>query len=58
MRSATYDFAALGIPGLTFGLRYVKGDYVDASHISTSLAAGLRARGDEHRVILSYVFNF
>ncbi|NBA94261.1 OprD family porin [Pseudomonas sp. R5(2019)] len=42
-----YDFAALGLPGLTFTLRYVKGDNVDPQHISTRKAALLRASGDE-----------
>lgn len=42
-----YDFAALGLPGLTFSLRYVKGDEVDPGAIRTSKAAALRASGEE-----------
>lgn len=42
-----YDFAALGVPGLTFNLRYVKGDEVDPEHIRTSRGAALRAGGEE-----------
>ncbi|VVN88347.1 Porin-like protein NicP [Pseudomonas fluorescens] len=41
-----YDFATLGVPGLTSGLRYVKGDDVDASRIRTTKAVGLRASGE------------
>lgn len=44
-----YDFATLGVPGLTFSLRYVKGDEVDPSAIRTAEAAELRASGDEGR---------
>ncbi|MHA6195971.1 OprD family porin [Pseudomonas wadenswilerensis] len=55
-----YDFAALGIPGLTFTLRYVKGDEVDVSHVSTRKAALLRAAGEnghewERTTDLAYV---
>lgn len=42
-----YDFAALGIPGLTFNLRYVKGDDVDPTNIKTSKSAALRALDEE-----------
>ncbi len=42
-----YDFAALGIPGLTFNLRYVKGDQVDPANISSVKARALRASGGE-----------
>ncbi|QCY12046.1 OprD family porin [Pseudomonas sp. MPC6] len=42
-----YDFAALGIPGLTFNLRYVKGDQVDPTAINSVKAGGLRASGGE-----------
>ncbi|WP_256721161.1 OprD family porin [Pseudomonas putida] len=42
-----YDFAALGVPGLTFNLRYVKGDEVDPEHIRTSRGAALRAGGED-----------
>lgn len=44
-----YDFAALGVPGLTFNLRYVKGDDVDPQHISGIEAAQLRANGQQGR---------
>lgn len=42
-----YDFAALGIPGLTFNVRYVTWDEVDPAHISSVKARGLRASGGE-----------
>lgn len=42
-----YNFAAIGVPGLTFTLRYVKGDNVDPENINTAQAADLRARGKE-----------
>ncbi|OAI92789.1 OprD family porin [Pseudomonas putida] len=42
-----FDFATLGVPGLTFTLRYVKGDDVDVSHVSTRKAALLRAAGED-----------
>ncbi|WP_330211982.1 OprD family porin [Pseudomonas sp. Z18(2022)] len=42
-----YDFAALGIPGLAFNLRYVKGDQVDPANISSVKARALRASGGE-----------
>ncbi|UVJ42126.1 OprD family porin [Pseudomonas sp. LS1212] len=42
-----YDFATMGVPGLTFNLRYVKGDDVDPANINTSKAAELRALGEE-----------
>ena len=42
-----YDFAALGIPGLTFNLRYVKGDQVDPQRISSVKGRALRAVGGE-----------
>lgn len=44
-----YDFAAIGVPGLTFTLRYVKGDKVDPENIATPQAAALRAAGEEGR---------
>ncbi|MGK9063767.1 OprD family porin [Stutzerimonas chloritidismutans] len=44
-----YNFAAVGIPGLTFTLRYVKGDNVDPENIATPEAAALRAAGEEGR---------
>ncbi|MGF6694652.1 OprD family porin [Metapseudomonas resinovorans] len=42
-----YDFATIGIPGLTLGLKYVKGDDVDPTLLSTRQAAALRAEGQE-----------
>lgn len=42
-----YDFAALGLPGLTFNLRYVKGDQVDPQRISTVKGRALNAIGGE-----------
>lgn len=44
-----YDFAALGVPGLSFTLRYVKGDDVDVTAVSGGKAAQVRARGGEGR---------
>lgn len=44
-----YDFAAMGIPGLTFNVRYVKGDNVDPENIATAQAAQLRAAGKDGR---------
>ncbi|MFC5696772.1 OprD family porin [Pseudomonas sp. GCM10022186] len=44
-----YDFAALGVPGLTFNLRYVKGDEVDPANVRTVEGARLRASGKEGR---------
>lgn len=41
-----FDFAAAGIPGLTLGVKYTKGEDVDPTMINTSQAAGLRASGD------------
>ncbi|MGN8275896.1 OprD family porin [Pseudomonas sp. SMN5] len=40
-----YDFASAGLPGLTLTLRYVKGDDVDPTLLSTRQAAALRAEG-------------
>lgn len=42
-----YDFAALGVPGLTFNLRYVKGDQVDPQRISSVKGRALNAAGGE-----------
>ncbi|MGQ7814112.1 OprD family porin [Metapseudomonas furukawaii] len=42
-----YDFAALGIPGLTLNMRYVKGDDVDPTNVTTSKSAVLRASGED-----------
>lgn len=44
-----YNFAAVGVPGLTFMLRYVKGDNVNPDNIATPQAAALRAIGEEGR---------
>ncbi|MDH4559164.1 OprD family porin [Pseudomonas sp. BN417] len=44
-----YDFAALGVPGLTFNLRYVKGDEVDPTNVRTAEGVSLRASGKEGR---------
>lgn len=44
-----YDFAAMGVPGLTFTLRYVKGDNVNPENIATPQAAELRATGERGR---------
>jgi hypothetical protein len=44
-----YNFAAMGVPGLTFTLRYVKGDNVNPENIATPQAAALRAAGEEGR---------
>lgn len=44
-----YDFAAMGVPGLTFTLRYVKGDNVNPENIATPQAAELRAAGERGR---------
>lgn len=42
-----YDFAALGVPGLTLTLRYMKGDEVDPECLTSRQSAGLRADGRE-----------
>ncbi|WCM54124.1 OprD family porin [Pseudomonas sp. WJP1] len=42
-----YDFAAVGLPGLTFNLRYVKGDQVDPQRISSVKGRALNAAGGE-----------
>ncbi|MHC6226320.1 OprD family porin [Pseudomonas sp. X10] len=44
-----YDFAALGVPGLKFNVRYVKGDEVDPEHLSNGKGGLLRASGKEGR---------
>ncbi|MDD2047715.1 OprD family porin [Pseudomonas putida] len=41
-----YDFAAAGVPGLTLGVKYAKGEDVDPTLVKTSQAAGLRASGE------------
>lgn len=55
-----YDFAALGWPGLTFNVRYVKGDQVDPQRISSVKGRALSASGGkgeewERTTDLSYV---
>lgn len=40
-----YDFAAAGLPGLTLGVKYAKGDQIDPTLLNTVQAAGLRGRG-------------
>ncbi|MNG72186.1 Porin-like protein NicP precursor [compost metagenome] len=40
-----HDFAAEGVPGLVFSLRYVQGDEVDPGPLSGAKAAGLRRAG-------------
>lgn len=42
-----YDFAALGIPGLKFNVRYVTGDQVDPENLTTRKGRLLRAAGEE-----------
>nr|WP_223537245.1 OprD family porin [Pseudomonas sp. GL-B-16] len=44
-----YDFAALGIPGLKFNVRYVKGDEVDPEHLANRKGRMLQATGGEGR---------
>ncbi|MNG81163.1 Porin-like protein NicP precursor [compost metagenome] len=44
-----YNFAALGFPGLTFNVRYVKGDQVDPQRIASVKGRALQARGGEGR---------
>jgi hypothetical protein len=41
-----FDFATVGIPGSTFGLKYVKGDEVDPALLNATQAAQLRAAGE------------
>ncbi|MNZ35542.1 Porin-like protein NicP precursor [compost metagenome] len=41
-----FDFAAVGAPGLTLGVKYAKGEDVDPTMVNTSQAAGLRASGE------------
>src|SRR5690606_10216681 len=40
-----FDFAQAGLPGLTLGVKYVKGDQVDPTLLNTAQAAELRAQG-------------
>ncbi|MNO88828.1 Porin-like protein NicP precursor [compost metagenome] len=44
-----YNFAAVGIPGLTFNVRYVKGDQVDPQRIASVKGRTLAAGGGEGR---------
>ncbi|MEN5034715.1 OprD family porin [Pseudomonas sp. TWI929] len=44
-----YNFAAMGIPGLTFNVRYVKGDQVDPQRIASAKGRALAARDGEGR---------
>jgi hypothetical protein len=41
-----FDFATVGIPGLTFGLKYVQGNEVDPALLNTAQAVQLRAAGE------------
>ncbi|MHC2148908.1 OprD family porin [Pseudomonas sp. 210_17 TE3656] len=41
-----FDFAAVGVPGLTLGVKYAKGEDVDPTMVKTAQAAGLRATGE------------
>ncbi|HEN8797892.1 TPA: OprD family porin [Pseudomonas putida] len=42
-----YNFAELGVPGLTFNIRYVKGDQVNPESINSVKAKSLLAKGDQ-----------
>ncbi|AYN10689.1 OprD family porin [Pseudomonas putida] len=44
-----FNFAAVGIPGLTFNVRYVKGDQVDPQRIASVKGSTLAAGGGEGR---------
>jgi len=44
-----YNFAAVGIPGLTFNVRYVKGDQVDPQRIASAKGRALAAGDGEGR---------
>ncbi|EKT4478497.1 OprD family porin [Pseudomonas putida] len=44
-----FNFAAVGIPGLTFNVRYVKGDQVDPQRIASVKGRTLAAGGGEGR---------
>lgn len=44
-----YNFAALGLPGLTFNVRYVKGDQVDPQRIASAMGRALAAQGGKGR---------
>ncbi|MDD2135616.1 OprD family porin [Pseudomonas kurunegalensis] len=44
-----YNFAALGIPGLTFNVRYVKGDQVEPQRITSAKGRALAAGDGEGR---------
>lgn len=42
-----FDFAAAGLPGLTLGLKYAKGQQVDPTLLSSAQAARLRLAGED-----------
>ena len=42
-----YDFAAVGLPGLSLGIKYAKGDQVDPTLLNGVQAADLRTRGEK-----------
>ena len=42
-----FDFVAVGVPGLTLGLKYVSGQDVDPTVLTTRQAAALRAEDEE-----------
>ena len=42
-----FDFAATGLPGLTLGLKYAKGEDVDPTLLSSAQAASLRSEGKD-----------
>ncbi|MCI0997960.1 OprD family outer membrane porin, partial [Pseudomonas corrugata] len=44
-----FDFAAIGVPGLTLGIKYVNGEDVDPTLLAGARAAALRAQGREGR---------
>jgi hypothetical protein len=44
-----YNFAAAGLPGLTLGLKYVKGNDVDPALLGSTQAANLRSKGQDGR---------
>lgn len=42
-----FDFAATGLPGLTLGLKYAKGQEVDPTLLNSDQAARLRVTGED-----------
>jgi hypothetical protein len=42
-----YNFAAAGLPGLTLGLKYVKGEDIDPTLLGSRQAATLRSKGQD-----------